>query len=150
MKTVSDYMETEVRLLTPDMRLSEAARMLVGWRVSGAPVIDESHRVIGVISFADMAAHAGGVDVPSLPMSGFYQSIWVPENIETGHLERGEELVRTAMTTRVVTVGPDTPLKRATKLLLDEQVHRLVVCTTGGNPVGILSTVDVSRALLET
>lgn len=149
MKKVSDYMTTSVRLLTPDMRLSEAARLLVMWRVSGAPVIDEAHRVIGVVSFADMAAHSAGVDIPALPLSDFYQSVWVPEELKPSHFAQSHELVRSAMTTRIVSVLPESSLKVAAELLLEEQVHRLIVCSQEGNAVGILSTVDLTRALLD-
>lgn len=48
--------------------------------------------------------------------------------------------------TEVVTVGADEPLERAAQLMAEHEVWHLVV-VEGGRPVGIVSTLDIARAL---
>ena len=48
-----DIMETGVITVTPDMSLHEAGTILSRNRISGAPVVDEELKLIGVISSPD-------------------------------------------------------------------------------------------------
>ncbi|HAH47482.1 CBS domain-containing protein [Gimesia sp.] len=45
-----DIMVTKLITLTPDMDVLEAIGMLLNHRISGAPVIDAEHRILGVFS----------------------------------------------------------------------------------------------------
>jgi CBS domain-containing protein len=50
-----------------------------------------------------------------------------------------------------IKITPDTSLYEATELMVDHHVDHLVVTDTdGGTPVGILSSLDVARALART
>jgi acetoin utilization protein AcuB len=40
--------------ITPDATLGEAARMMLEHRISGIPVVDADHRVIGIITESDI------------------------------------------------------------------------------------------------
>lgn len=51
-------------------------------------------------------------------------------------------------TTEVITVDADEPLERAAQLMVEHQLaHLLVLSPSTGRPVGIVSTLDVARAL---
>ncbi len=52
------------------------------------------------------------------------------------------------MTEDVVTVGPETPIHDAARLLLERKIGALPVME-GGRLVGILSSSDVLRAFVE-
>ena len=45
-----DIMITKLITLTPDMDVLEAIGMLLKHRISGAPVLDADHRILGVFS----------------------------------------------------------------------------------------------------
>lgn len=51
--TARDYMATTLVTFTPDMDVIEAVRMLVEYRISGAPVVDGKHHLIGMLSEKD-------------------------------------------------------------------------------------------------
>ncbi len=51
--TVKDYMTSAMITLTPDTDIVEAARTLLEYRLSGAPVVDGHKRVIGFLSEKD-------------------------------------------------------------------------------------------------
>ena len=47
----------------------------------------------------------------------------------------------------VVTVVPDMPLERAAALMAENETSHLLVVSDRGLPIGVLSTLDVARAL---
>ena len=50
--------------------------------------------------------------------------------------------------TRVLTVEPEDPLERAAHLMVEHRLsHLLVVSAESGQPVGVLSTLDVAGAI---
>ena len=56
--TVGDVMSREVVTVPPGASLKEAARLLVEYRISGVPVVDNQNHVVGVVSEADVLAKA--------------------------------------------------------------------------------------------
>jgi CBS domain-containing protein len=57
--TAGDLMTADVLQFNRDMPLRDAARMLIHNRISGAPVVDENGKCIGVISATDFLRQAG-------------------------------------------------------------------------------------------
>jgi len=53
--------------------------------------------------------------------------------------------VREIMVTEVLTVTPDTPVRRLTRLLADEEISGAPVVNAEGRPVGVVSATDVVR-----
>ena len=53
--------------------------------------------------------------------------------------------VRDIMRTEVLTVTPDTPVRRLTRLLADEEISGAPVVDEQGTPVGVVSSTDVVR-----
>lgn len=51
--TVKDYMATNVITLSPEMGISEAVKVLLSHRISGAPVVNESGGLLGLLSEKD-------------------------------------------------------------------------------------------------
>src|SRR5262245_21069047 len=52
--TVTDCMTREIYAVAPETSLEVAARLFSGRRISGAPVVDESGRAVGVITLNDL------------------------------------------------------------------------------------------------
>jgi CBS domain-containing protein len=51
------------------------------------------------------------------------------------------------MTRHIVAVAPDTSLRDAVRRMLEDRIHRVLV-VEGGHLLGIVSTIDVLRALV--
>ena len=51
--TVKDYMASNVITLSPEMGISEAVKIFLSNRISGAPVVDESGKLMGLLSEKD-------------------------------------------------------------------------------------------------
>jgi CBS domain-containing protein len=51
--TVSDIMTSQLVIFTPEQSIHEVMRAFIKHRISGGPVVDESGKLVGVISEAD-------------------------------------------------------------------------------------------------
>ncbi len=50
---VSDYMSTDLITFTPDQTIETVIQSLINHRISGGPVVNEKHELIGIISEGD-------------------------------------------------------------------------------------------------
>lgn len=123
---VGNLMTVDPVVIGPDAQVHEAELLLKTYRISGLPVVEDGE-VIGVISQTDL------LNARSSELIG---SNW--DRVKVRHL----------MSRPAVTVHLATTIRRAARLMLDEQIHRLVVVDPDGAPIGVLSASDLLRALL--
>ena len=55
-----DIMTKDVLTLVPDISVREAVEQLLHYRIHGAPVVNRSEQLIGMVSFVDLAARPTG------------------------------------------------------------------------------------------
>jgi CBS domain-containing protein len=55
-----DIMSKDVVSLSPGMSIGDAADALLHYRIHGAPVVDGTGQLIGMVSFTDLSARYGG------------------------------------------------------------------------------------------
>jgi CBS-domain-containing membrane protein len=120
---VRDIMTSEVITLAATTSVDDAARSLTFHKVSGAPVVDHG-RIVGVVSKSDL--------------------------VEPRHRssEGSKPTVAQAMARMVYAVRPSDPAMAAVRLMVREGVHRAVVVNDKGKLAGIVSAMDVMRALV--
>ena len=122
---VREFMASRLVTLTPEQDVFAAIRLLLHHRISGAPVVDAEHRLLGILSEKDcLRVFASGA---------YYH-------------EAGGR-VADYMTRTVVTVGPEDELFRVADLLLSHSFRRLPV-VENGRLVGQVSRRDVLLASL--
>ncbi|HZF10288.1 MAG TPA: CBS domain-containing protein [Thermoanaerobaculia bacterium] len=148
--TAADVMNPRVLAAAADWTLPELADFLVEHQISGAPVVDPTGRLLGVVSVTDLAAALAQLP-RAAAVSDFFQSAW-PESPDREALAdlqaRGERrTVREIMTPHVYTVTEDTPVGELALTLIEEHVHRLLV-TRAEQVVGIVSTSDLLGLLV--
>jgi len=143
--TVGDAMTREVLALAPDTGLATAARLFATRHITGAPVIDPSGRVLGVVTQTDLVdPDRGRSDQPG---HSIYYRISDGHTFAQGEaLVDAEGVVSDVMSPSVLAIGPKGPLLEAVRTMVAEGVHRLLVADEG-KLVGIISSMDVLRAL---
>ncbi|MEQ8200033.1 MAG: CBS domain-containing protein [Syntrophomonadaceae bacterium] len=114
-----DIMSTPVKTIDLYRTMEEAGRLLLRYGHTGMPVVD-GDVVVGVISRRD-ADKAVMHNLGHAPVKGF-------------------------MTSKVITVAPDTPLSEIQKMVVEYDVGRLPVVDRGCL-VGIVSRTDILRIL---
>ena len=121
--TVLDAMRLGVVSCPPDAPVREVARILATYRIHAVVVAEiEGDRPWGIVSDQDLTA-AIGRDL---------------EKLTARDLARGE----------LVTVSPDDSLAAAARLMAERGLaHVVVVQPHSGQPVGVLSTLDLAGVL---
>jgi CBS domain-containing protein len=146
-RRVSELMNPDVVCARPDMTVGEVARLLAARRVTGAPVVDDAGRILGVISQNDLVRHAS--QRVTVSEAGRFRTD-VDDYIEIGRLpaDLSATPVEKIMQRRVYTVGRDASVAMAANIMRERRVHRLLV-TERGRLVGILSSLDLMRVVEE-
>jgi CBS domain-containing protein len=148
-RKVSEYMTRHVVTSSPGDSVSEALRRMVQDKVSALPVIDGHERCVGVLSASDLlplAMQFGG----ELDMLNHTQGL--DHQMLLQQLERtgfSDQTVRDVMTPTPVTINPDTDLAQAAAEMVRHRVHRLAVADAKGLLLGLISTMDIVRAVAE-
>jgi CBS domain-containing protein len=123
-KLVRDVMHRKVISCRVDTPLKEVARRMDSERINALVVVDESGDLSGVVSQTDL--------------------------VKVSEQDWEKMVAEDVMTPDVVTIVADIPVLTAVELMLDNQIHRVVI-TQGGlaprRPVGVLSMTDVVREM---
>jgi CBS domain-containing protein len=137
---VRDVMTSRVVAVRSDASFKEMVARMRESRVSAFPVVDGSGRVIGVVSEADfLDKEAEQADIQGVLASLLYFR---------SHAKSTGVTADELMTSPAVTVGPDTPVVDAARLMRDRRVKRLPVINDTGHLIGIISRADVLGVFL--
>jgi CBS domain-containing protein len=151
---VGDVMVRDVVTVAPSATLRTAALLLSHKRISGMPVVEESGRVVGVLSEKDIVRvlqQHGGLVLPG----GLFDLLLEPSEarqkdmLARCHRVMGETEVRAAMTSPAQTIAPTAQTVEAIRRMLDSHINRLPVVEKG-RLVGIVTRRDVLSAHLES
>jgi len=146
MKTASEIMQAEVRTLSPDSTLREAAELLGLWNVSGAPVVDEYGALVGVVSESDLLSEARKrAAIPRTAAFGVF--LPVEDALWRIYHEGATLLVGEVMSTKLAMASPDTPLDELGRMLVNRRINRIPVVDDSEKLVGIVTREDVLKAL---
>ncbi len=152
MKSVSemkakDIMRREVVSLRADMSLRQAAQILHEVKISGAPVVNDSGELIGVVSQSDLLREAVDAKDAAYFIGGFYCEVPpVGEPGLFGGVSADSTKVEDIMSPYVITAGPEDSVAVLARLLREHRFHRLIV-TEGKAIVGIVSTLDLLQVI---
>jgi CBS domain-containing protein len=134
MLRVSDIMTGNPFCVHRDVGIAEIVALFVEQGISGAPVVDDAGRPIGLVSRADV-------------LMDHYERA---EGEESTGLFEGKPVSSKAgdiMTPRTSSISERANAMDAVRILAAQRIHRLPVVDDAGSVVGILSTLDVIRAL---
>jgi CBS domain-containing protein len=117
---VKDLMTRDVSSCRPENNLAELAEVMWSQRCGALPILDDSGRVIGLITDRDICIALG-----------------------TRNIRASDVLARDVSPLRYFTCSPDSDLPDALRTMANQEVGRLPVVNEIGQLVGILSMDDV-------
>jgi CBS domain-containing protein len=153
-RTAADLMTEDVVSIDQSAPLHRAVATLVDRKFSAAPVTDAAGRPVGVLSMTDVVIHDRNAVAFARPMPDYY----VTSDLQEAFGDPADEIrvevadrtpVRDLMTPVIFSVRPETPARRVIDQMLQLRVHRLFVIDDDGVLVGVISTTDVMRRLLD-
>ena len=124
-RVASDMMVQSVVTLSPVTDIYSAMQTLLRYSISGAPVVDDAGRLVGMLSEKDCLRVLAGEAFDGLP----------------------EGRVGDYMTREVESVSPDTSLLAIVRLFLDRTYRCLPVVDQVGLVVGQISRREVVAAI---
>lgn len=146
-RRVFELMNPDVVALRPEHSVTEAQQILATRGVSGAPVVDETGRVLGVVSQNDLVRKATHPDTAE-NAGQFFSSIEDYADLGTTPVGASSMRVADLMNKRVYSVNRDTGVAVAANIMRERRIHRLLV-TDKGVLVGIVSSLDLLRVVEE-
>ncbi len=158
MISVQDAMQKDVITLRRVDKIEDAAKILREKKISGAPVVDEDNKMIGIVSEGDIMRllefHSPNLnlilpsplDLIELPirMKSEY------DEISAGLKKASLVLVQEIMTRKVIKISPEKSISDAAELMDSHKVKRLPVVDEKGDMVGIITRGDIIGALVKS
>lgn len=140
----SDVMTSPVVSVTPEMTVREVAGLFADRKISGAPVVDATGHMVGMISEGDMLRRVElGTD--QRPRSSWLE-IFASGESARDYIKAHALKVADVMSTRIVSVNEETPLGEIANLLETRRIKRVPV-KKNGKLVGIVSRANLVQAL---
>lgn len=128
-RTVGEVMHRGTLSCLRETPIQEVARQISQLDVSALVVVNEAGHLIGLVSRTDLVN------------ARLYEQYWKHwRGLTAGHI----------MVTEVVSVRASDTLQHASKLMMEQHIHRVVVVEQQNNgltPIGVLSLTDLVREI---
>lgn len=117
---VRDLMARPLRTVEASESIAEAAAAMAGHDVGVLPVVEDG-RLVGILTDRDILVR------------GVAQGL------------RSRTSVRAVMTTTVLTCAVDDEIEDVLRIMADQQIRRMPVCSAEGRVLGVFSIGDAAR-----
>lgn len=146
----ADIMQRKLITIQAHDTLADAERVLTEAGISGAPVVDNADRLLGVISLKDLTRrHTEDRELPEgTDRAVFDSNLGDDEAVEFERPATGA-CAADMMTTEVVSVPPTMSAAQIAQHMLDNRVHRVMVMDNR-RIVGLVSTTELLGVLAQS
>ncbi len=146
---VKDFMERDFLTVSPELNVSEIAKIFLEKGKDYALITDDEGKLRGIVTETDLIFQEKNIHIPTF--FTFMDSFIILEN-----LSRLDEEVRKISASKVaeimtsedlITVKPDTLVNDAATLMVEKKVHHLPVLEND-IPVGVVTKESLLKALI--
>lgn len=154
---IKDAMQKDVIKFNELDKIVDVAQSFRDNKISGAPVVDEENKVVGVISEGDimrlLEVHSPKInlilpaplDLIELPIRMKYELDEIAEDMQRA----GSVVIDQIMSKKVVSIKPDASISDAAELMDGHHIKRLPVIDDNGKLVGIVTRGDIIGAMVK-
>jgi CBS domain-containing protein len=131
-----DIMTRLVVMAKEDASLEEVVRTMRERNISGMPVVDEEGKLTGIVAKDDFLYRA--------------PRHWEAVRKNTSPDRDGQgspPTVGELMTRQVISAGEESTIHEVAALMWERRIHRIPICNGDGVLTGIVSSLDLCRAL---
>ena len=148
MLKAGDIMTRELVTLSPETEIAEAAKLLLGKNINGAPVVDDTGKLVGIVCQSDLIKQQKRLPIPSIftLLDGFIP-LTSMKHLEKEVRKITGTTVSHAMTPDPVTVRSDMTIQEVAGLMVDKNFHTIPVVDEG-KLVGIIGKEDVLKTIM--
>jgi len=151
---VADIMQRIVATVASQCPIPEIEALFTKHTISALPVVEDG-RIVGILSRSDVIRQicversvSEVIAAYDWDISGFEGN---PAEVETLSdvaerigLAVDHLIAADVMTTNVISIAPDAPVRSAAALMIDNRIHRLPV-VENGQLLGLISSMDIVR-----
>ncbi len=143
--TAHDVMTNDPVCVGPATSIRELARVFEEHEISGAPVVDQSGSLVGIVSKTDLIRRCSE-GTAELPPAYLFEVL-----SEQGADEEAEIIpeplvcVEDFMTEEPATVLPEAHVGGIARRMAQASIHRVIVVDEQGVPIGIVTSLDLLR-----
>lgn len=149
MQKARDIMTTTVISVTPETTVSELAKILATNNIGGAPVLNSSGELVGVVTESDLIDQKKKIHIPTV-VTILDSVIYLenPDKMEKEIKKIAGSTVQDIYSTEPLTVEEETPLDEIATIMAEKNVHTLPV-VKDGTLVGIIGKQDIIRTIIQ-
>jgi CBS domain-containing protein len=148
MQNAQDIMTKNVITVTLETTVTELAVLLASHSIGGAPVVDSSGTLLGVVTESDLIDQKKKIHIPTVVTildSVFY--LENPDKMEKEMKKIAGSTVKDIYSKDALTVNEDTLIDEIATLMAEKNVHTLPVMR-GDTLVGVIGKRDIIKTLI--
>ncbi len=148
MQKAIDIMTKDVITVTPEVTVTELALLLASHGISGAPVLDGTGKLVGVVTENDLIDQKKKIHIPTV-VTILDSVIYLenPERIGKEMKKMAGVTVQDIYSSDPITVNEQTPIDEIATIMAEKKVHTLPVMR-GGTLVGVIGKRDIIKTLI--
>jgi len=123
---ISDIMVTNPLYTTPNEKISKTELLMLRKNVNGLPVVDDTNKIIGIITQRDIRLARFAVS-----------------------LESSKTIVKNLMTPEPYTIKANDTIKKALEIMFENNIERLPVVNDNDELIGLVLEKIILHKLLE-
>ncbi|MFH0784526.1 MAG: CBS domain-containing protein [Pseudomonadota bacterium] len=148
MLKAKEIMSVDVITVTPETSVTDLARLLASNNISGAPVVDASGNLLGVVTESDLIDQTKKIHIPTV-VAILDSLIFLerPNKMEKDIRKFAGSTVADIYTKNPLTVDEDTLLDELATIMAEKNMHTLPVLR-GKQLVGVIGKGDIIKTLI--
>jgi len=146
MLLAKDIMTADVIAAKPATTVEELARILIEHKISGAPVVDDENRLVGIVTEHDLIRKNKRFHIPTMIRLFDAYFLLDSDKVEDDIKKMVAITVDEICNKKVVSIAEDTTLEEIATIMSEQNIHLLPVLNNGV-VVGIVGKADVVRSM---
>lgn len=142
-----DIMSTDILTVSLNTSIKKLAALFLDNGISGAPVVDEHEKLIGIVTEGDLIYQKKKLHIPTAMT--LFEGVFFLESagkVEHEFKKMIGSTVEDIYTPNVITVEEETDLEEIATIMTEKRVHLLPV-VRGKDIVGIIGRSDIVKGL---
>lgn len=150
MPNASEIMSSNVMTVTKELAIKELAQLFIEHNVNGFPVVDDTGKVVGIVTEGDLIEQKKNLHIPTV-IALFDAVIYLEndKNFEKDVQRYTGTKVEDIYKENPVTVQPNTPIEEIASIMANKDIHTLPV-VDGGKLIGVIGKLDVIKGMSES
>lgn len=149
MLKAKDIMSRKVITVQEQTTIRELAQIFLRENISGAPVVNASNVVVGVVTESDLIFQNKKVHIPTA--MAIFDSFLFLESPDTTEMELKKisgSTVADICSNKLISVAPETDLEELATLMAEKNVHTLPVMEAD-TLVGVIGKSDIIKTIAQ-